>query len=295
MRAVYKDHDRYRGQAKRLAAHIEKEFATDKIYEQFVNSIIGKSSLKPQDFNGVSFCIPTNGKRPDKTELTIKSIKAQVGKPVEIILCGDVDNFRHIEGVTLVDRKQEAHTRKVALLRNKAAEVAKYDVIAWCDDDVVVSKTWLEDTIEFSKENGWEVLGNKVLSPDGTRYWDRATLSPKHELVSYDHPNYHKGLYQSSAFFIVRKNVWNNVKWDENHLVYADREGGIPEDIKYSIDLQNKYSLCFNKNSLVWHNDEKYVQMGNITLFREAASEKFGFCPKFKPKQNFIELIDEIK
>ncbi len=77
--------------------------------------------------------------------------------------------------------------------------------------------------------------------------------------------------------------------------MYADREGGIPEDIKYSIDLQNKYSLCFNKNSLVWHNDEKYVQMGNITLFREAASEKFGFCPKFKPKQNFIELIDEIK
>ena len=35
MRAVYKDHDRYRGQAKRLAAHIEKEFASDKIYEEF--------------------------------------------------------------------------------------------------------------------------------------------------------------------------------------------------------------------------------------------------------------------
>jgi hypothetical protein len=40
MRAVYKDHDRYRGQAKRLAAHIEREFATDKIYEQFIDSIL---------------------------------------------------------------------------------------------------------------------------------------------------------------------------------------------------------------------------------------------------------------
>jgi hypothetical protein len=40
MSAVYKDHDRFRGQAKRLAAHIEREFATDKIYEQFIDSIL---------------------------------------------------------------------------------------------------------------------------------------------------------------------------------------------------------------------------------------------------------------
>jgi len=46
MRAVYKDHDRYRGQAKRLAAHIEKEFATDKIYEQFVEKVLGKKIEK---------------------------------------------------------------------------------------------------------------------------------------------------------------------------------------------------------------------------------------------------------
>jgi len=36
MRTVYKDWDRYRGQAKRLATYIEKEFASDKIYNEFV-------------------------------------------------------------------------------------------------------------------------------------------------------------------------------------------------------------------------------------------------------------------
>jgi len=46
MRAVYKDHDRFRGQAKRLAIHIEKEFATDKIYEKFVNSIFNKFEIE---------------------------------------------------------------------------------------------------------------------------------------------------------------------------------------------------------------------------------------------------------
>jgi hypothetical protein len=51
MRAVYKDHDRYRGQAKRLAAHIEKQFTTDKIYEQFVNEIIPKEIQQMTDWS----------------------------------------------------------------------------------------------------------------------------------------------------------------------------------------------------------------------------------------------------
>jgi glycosyltransferase involved in cell wall biosynthesis len=46
MREVYKNWDRFRGQAKRLALHIEKEFAQEKIYEQFVVSVYGKKVEK---------------------------------------------------------------------------------------------------------------------------------------------------------------------------------------------------------------------------------------------------------
>jgi len=46
MREVYKAHDRYKAQAKRLMIHIEKEFAADKIYEQFVVSVYGKKVEK---------------------------------------------------------------------------------------------------------------------------------------------------------------------------------------------------------------------------------------------------------
>ena len=292
MRAIYKDWDRYRGQAKRLALHIEKEFAAEKIYEGFVNEIIGKSNIKPQDFDGVSFCIPTNGKRPEKTELTIKSIKVQIGKPVEIILCGDVDNFKHIEGVTFINRKEEAHSRKVALLRNKAAEVAKYNVIAWCDDDVILDKKWLQKTIEYSSHKGWEILSGKVLLPDGGRYWDRCTLQP-HKLVDYDHPSYDKKLYQSSAFFLTRKQVWQKVKWDETKLVYADSEGQVPEDVQYSFDLiKNNYMLNFNKNSLVWHNDDTYVQVNNLCLKKNHAKEIIGFVPFSTESEEFLEVIN---
>jgi hypothetical protein len=302
MRAVYKDHDRFRGQAKRLAAHIEREFETNKIYKQFVNLILNKKNIDPKDFDGISFCIPTNGKRPEKTELTIKSIKSQVGKPVEIILCGDVDNFKHIEGVTFLDKKEEAHSRKVAVLRNKAAEVAKYNVIAWCDDDVVLDKNWVTNTVNFSKINGWQVLGNKVLNPDGTRYWDRATLNP-HRMVSYNHPEEDTNLYQSSAFLLVRKEVVEKVKWDENKLVYADREGNIPEDIQFSIDLiKNNYILSFNENSLVWHNDDTYMAINENNSYNHFVCLKKELITKifdiefFPPqKKEFKNLLREIK
>ena len=46
MREVYKNWDRFRGQAKRLAAHIEKEFEEDKIYNMFVEQIYGKKIEK---------------------------------------------------------------------------------------------------------------------------------------------------------------------------------------------------------------------------------------------------------
>jgi glycosyltransferase involved in cell wall biosynthesis len=301
MREVYKNHDRFRGQAKRLAGYIEKQFEQNKMYQKFVNEVVGKSNIQPENFEGISFCIPTNGKRPDKTELTIKSIKAQVGKPVEIILCGDIDNFKHIEGVTLIDKKEEAHSRKVALLRNKAAQNAKFDVIAWCDDDVILDKEWMKKTIEYSSQNGWNVLGNKVFNPDGTRYWDRALLNP-HIMVDYDHPEDDKRLYQSSAFFLIRKEVFDKVKWDETKLVYADKEGQIPEDVQFSLDLiKNNVILSFNKNSLVWHYDDNYMAInennaysGLVCLKKEIISKIYD-VDFFPPnKQQFKKLIRDL-
>lgn len=301
MREVYKNHDRFRGQAKRLASHIEKEFAVSKVYNNFINCVLNKKQIEPKEIDGISFCIPTNGKRPESTELTIKSIKNLKSSNIEIILCGDIDNFKHINDVVLIDKKDEAHSRKVALLRNKAASVARYENIAFCDDDVVLDTRWLQATIEYSKQNGWDVLGNKVLNPDGTRYWDRALLNP-HIMVPYDHPEDDKRLYQSSAFFLIRKDIFNKIKWDETKLVYADREGQIPEDIQFSLDLiKNDVMLSFNKESLVWHNDNSYMAINEnnsyspfVCLKKEIISKMFN-VEFFPPnKKEFKNLIREI-
>lgn len=109
-------------------------------------------------------------------------------------------------------------------------------------------------------------MSNKVLLPDGGRYWDRATISP-HVMVEYEVEENNNSLYQSSAFFLVRKFVFEKVKWDETKLVYADREGQIPEDVQYSFDLiKNNFVLSFNKSATVWHNDDSYVQINKQCL-----------------------------
>jgi hypothetical protein len=302
MRECFKDYGRFKGQAKKL-----KEYLNSKPIDSYLkicDIILGKVSIEPKNFNGISFCIPTNGKRVEKTKLLLESIRAQnKDMPFEIIICGDIEAFKNEKDVILIDKKQESHSRKVALLRNKAAEKAKFDVIAWCDDDVLLSKKWLQDTIEYSNKRGWNVLGNRVLSPDGTRYWDRATLSP-HCLVSYEHDELDPNLYQSSAFFLVRKEVWNKVKWNEDRLIYADQKepGEIPEDVQYSLDLiENKYTFSFNKNALVWHNDEDYIEINrnnayfvNICTKKELLEKdqevKF-FPPKCKLFKEDIGLI----
>jgi glycosyltransferase involved in cell wall biosynthesis len=290
MREIYKDYGRFKGQAKKLKEHL---LSNEKnAYKNFCDIILGKVHLGIKDFNGVSFCIPTNGKRTEKTNLLLKSIRAQKGKPYEIIMCGDVESFRGEKDLILVDNKEDANNRKVASLRNKAAQNAKYDVIIWCDDDIVLDTNWLESFIEYNKNNGWNVLGNKILNPDGTRCWDRAILSrEKHELVSYSESEGNPHLYQTSGFFAVRKEVWEKVKWDETKLVFADRENNVPEDLQYSFDLKNKgFVFHFNKDCTVWHNDERYTQFNNKTLFREVINKEVGFEIPFVENKNFTLL-----
>jgi glycosyltransferase involved in cell wall biosynthesis len=286
MNEVIKDYPRFKSWAKKLAAYNKKKFDKQKIHDNFFYSLgifSRPNILEPKAIKGISFCIPTHGKRLEKTNLTIKSIKKQKwgNIPYEIIVCGDVESFAKDSSVKFIDERDAAHSRKVAKLRNKAAKLSSYDVICFCDDDIILSEDWLEKTLAHGKINGWEILGNRVFSPDGTRYWDRSLINP-HILADYDHQSNDKSLYQSSAFFLIRKNVFEKVKWDETKLVFADKEGGIPEDLQYSFDLtQNNYEFKFNKDALVWHNDDSYTEFSfngrSVTQKKEALKKTHNF------------------
>lgn len=305
MREVYKDYPRFKSWAKKISQYNKEKFEEQKVYNDFfyslgVYSLPKKLEIKP--ITGLSFCIPTNGKRIEKTKLTINSIKKQNwgGMPYEIIICGDISPFTDIQEVILLNKSDDAHSRKVSVLRNAAAKATKFENIVFCDDDILLSQDWLEKTIKYSAENEWEVLGNKILNPDGTRHWDRGTLIPR-KLVDYNHPDNDKNLMQTSGFFLMRKETFLNNIWDETKLVYADRnEQQIPEDVQFNLDLHKKNTLLkFNKEATVWHNDDNYSSL-NINNLEQTLTKsiiknynKNIIFPDIH--FGFTKLIDDLK
>ena len=306
MREAYKDYGRYKSWAKKISSYNKEQFNKEVVFNSFLESIDlenqKKKLIKPID--GISFCIPTAGFRKEKTGLLIKSIEKQNWKniPYEIIICGSIKNFKSSDKIKLIEKETEAFSRKVAVLRNHAAKEAQYENIVFCDDDIILSENWLDETVDYSNRNKWDILGNKVLLPDGGRYWDRATLNP-HTMVGYDTPETERRLYQSSAFFMIRKEVFEKVKWDETKLVFADQTGdGVPEDVQFTLDLyKNDYLLSFNKNALVWHNDNTYVEWNkdniyspNICLKKQTINEKYGIEWLPNSIKEFSNLISKL-
>jgi hypothetical protein len=302
LQEIYKDHGRFLKRAKDLQNWIGENFSEDSLYRKFVNSMMNKKHLDPQEIAGVSFCISTNGKKPEKTNITISSIQKTMKNtavPFEIVVAGDVSNFEDVEGVTLVDRKTEAHSGKLALLRNVAAEHCQHDVLVFADDDLIFPQTWCERLVEYSKTEGWEVLGHKILLPDKGRYWDRATTNP-HVMIDYDQQTtFNQGQYQTGCFWIIRSSLFKEQKWDSSIGFYAEKDGGINEDVEYSLRLQSLgHTLSFDKENTVWHNDDAYVECyngnifvpGSLCLKKEELTEKYEL--EFFPNESkeFLEV-----
>jgi len=267
MREVYKDHNRFKSWAKKLAGHNKEKFNKSKVHDDFFYSlgIFNKEIyITPKPINGVSFCISTNGKKIDKTLKSIKSIlntaKNANFENFEINIAGVTSAFEATNKINLIDATLEANNGMLAKLRNIAAKNVKYDNIVFLDDDIIFEDDWVQRFVEFSSKKGWNILGNKILLPNGDRYWDRATFSP-HTMVDYTHPETDKNLYQTGCFWILRKEVYEKFKWDDSIEYYAEKQGKLNEDVELSKRLIDAgYTLSFDEENTVWHLDGRYFE-----------------------------------
>jgi G:T-mismatch repair DNA endonuclease (very short patch repair protein) len=96
-------------------------------------------------------------------------------------------------------------------------------------------------------------------------------------MVDYDDLMPQGTLYQSGCFWILRTGVYKDTLWDSSIEFYAEKNGGVNEDVEYSLRLQKLgYEISFDKENMVWHNDDSYVDMGQVCV-----------------KKNSIEKVEE--
>lgn len=165
--------------------------------------------------------------------------------------------------VNVSDSKLSA---RLGALRNLAMERSRHKILVFADDDIVFGTSWATQFLKYDQSHSWEVLGNRLLSPDGSRMWDRATLRP-HRLVPYDHPEDDPNLYQSGGFVVLRREVVQRVLWNNEIPFYAERQGGENEDVDFSRRLVAAgYRLSFDQNNVVWHFDPNYQQCGDYVV-----------------------------
>ncbi len=257
-----------------------------------------------QLIKGLSFCISTNGWDVERTRVSIHSIFNTMeghGVPYEVIIVGAVEGFRESgHDLVLFDEGNLAREGCLSMLRNIGASNAAYEILVFVDDDIVFPGNWLNRFLIYSQDNQWQVLGNRVLLPDGSRYWDRAIVSP-HQMVEYNHPPDDGNLYQCGCFWIVSKEVFDREKWDEEIKFYGKEGKELNEDVEYSKRLlENGYPLSFDRENLVWHwNDEYtewYTEKDGLRCMKKSEISriyKINQFPTVRPE--FSLLIEELK
>jgi GT2 family glycosyltransferase len=243
----------------------------------------------------ISFCIITNGKRPRELRLSVKSIEENfyIKDDYEIVVVGDnIDQFKDLN-IKLVE--DNVYNKYLGARKNIGTENTKADIIVHCDDDIIFPKDWFFNLEDYhSKNPDWEVLGNKILLPDGGRYYDRSIYLPRHTMVPYDFDETvdpHTLLYQCGAFSVCKRSLLDKVEWSNKIPFYGKLNGfDYNEDVDFSVKLKEAgIRISFDEKNIVWHYDHSYYYKNWFAYKKKAEEMNENKCLDFIMLLNFLE------
>ena len=208
---------------------------------------------------GVSFCIITDGRRPDLLLAEIASIRALELPAYEIIVSGTLS--APIDDITFVDSTADALSGRLGAMRNRACAAARFDRLVVADDDLRFHRDF---AIVGDRRLSYDVLCVRILNVDGTRYWDWATNGgPQgHRLLAYGERDSH--VYVCGCLAVMHYRVHDAEQWAEDRGFYQ------AEDVEWSERVRTAgFRIEHTPMATVTHCDERYTQRGLVMAFRQ--------------------------
>jgi hypothetical protein len=207
-----------------------------------------------------SFCIITNGKRPELLRMVIRSIQAQSIATVEIIIAG---KYHAEPGIIYVAAEDAAAAGRLGEMRNKAVARTRYENVVILDDDIILSPGWYADFTAYEKR--FDILTSRIRLPDGGRYYDHATTGgPKGQVFLDDYEDDDFVYMTGGGGWVMKRHVAQSVAWDPERAFYQE------EDVDFARRCQaHGYKISHNPGMVVYHADPTYTNIGRALKRRK--------------------------
>lgn len=207
----------------------------------------------------ISFCIITNGKRPEKLAQLLASIRSLSIPRHEIILVGSPPSHVDLSDANIQHMEAAAQKGLLGAMRNRAVQNAQHPIVVVCDDDLIFTPDFYAGVHSFGPD--FDVQCVRLLNPDGTRYWDWASTKGPCGQHLLDYKDTHPFAYITGGLCIARKEVFERVRWDETLGFYKG------EDVDFSRRIKEAgYRIAMNPDATVIHDDASYTQVENFVI-----------------------------
>jgi hypothetical protein len=200
----------------------------------------------------ITFGIITAGKRNAMLNQIVASIM-KLGIPnYEILISGEIT--AETANTISIHFPEAAREGRLGAMRNRILEKAKFETIVIGDDDITYDENFYKALRQYG--DNFNIMCPKIQNADGSRYWDWAVYGAPtgHHLIPYNEDSEYT--YITGGMCIIRKEITDKVKWNENLGFYEN------EDISFSgIIKRAGYQLKSNPQAIVIHNDDRITQM----------------------------------
>lgn len=260
--------------------------------------------------NKISVIIPTKNRMED-IKRCLESISTQTLLPDELVVVDSSDTKElEYEIKRLVNREEKIEIRYIhtstsgsSHQRNIGIKVACGDITFFFDDDVVLDKNFIKETIDLfdrDLEKRISAVTGNMVKPDGrddfVKRFKRSLLQFFNTLFLYY--RYGNGKFQPSGFptfvrsnnfkeveslygaaMALRREVLMEFKFDESRLGYY-----FGEDDEFAYRISRKHKIIYNPHAKFVHNVTSSERLGQYAIKKMEIENFYFFYRKNLPK-----------